>query len=408
VPVREGGGAARPKEEVVPIVSALSLLRALAVACVCLAVPSTAGADGPAPTDPDAPVIEIASPQDGAGYPAGADVLVGYGCTSQISFVVSCEGTQPLGSWLDTSSAGTKNFTVTAIDYEGRRSTATATYTVFDLTAPTIDLRAPADGAEYEVGADVSIAYTCTDDPGGLGVVFCGGTLPSGVPLDTSRIGTFEFFVAGVDAALNQRTVTVKYRVVDRTPPTITITTPAQGADYLLGSVVPADYACADASPGSGIAVCRGDVPNGGALDTSSVGPKTFTVPALDGARNDAIASRSYRVVYDFRGFFAPIEAPPAVTRFKAGETVPVKFSLNGDQGMNIFAAGSPAWRPASCSSPDTAPDAASARGTLSFNGSADRYLYAWATERSWAGTCRELSVKLRDGTVRTARFAFH
>ncbi len=109
--------------------SALALLRFCAAAGICLALPDTAGANDPAPIDPDAPVIEIASPQDGAAYPAGARVLVGFGCTSETSFVVSCEGTQPLGSWLDTASAGTKTLSVTAVDYDGRRATATATAT---------------------------------------------------------------------------------------------------------------------------------------------------------------------------------------------------------------------------------------------------------------------------------------
>ena len=42
----------------------------------------------------------------------------------------------------------------------------------------------------------------------------------------------------------------------------------------------------------------------------------------------------------NFSGFLPPIANPPAANSSKAGSAVPVKFSLGGDKGMNIFAAG--------------------------------------------------------------------
>jgi hypothetical protein len=36
------------------------------------------------------------------------------------------------------------------------------------------------------------------------------------------------------------------------------------------------------------------------------------------------------------------------------------------------------------------------------------QYSYVWKTERSWAGTCRELRVLLVEGTLHTARFSFN
>jgi hypothetical protein len=35
------------------------------------------------------------------------------------------------------------------------------------------------------------------------------------------------------------------------------------------------------------------------------------------------------------------------------------------------------------------------------------RYTYAWKTDRSWAGTCRQFIVLLMDGTYHRANFAF-
>lgn len=56
-------------------------------------------------------------------------------------------------------------------------------------------------------------------------------------------------------------------------------------------------------------------------------------------------------VVYKFSGFFAPVENLPAVNHVKAGQAVPVKFSLLGNQGLGIFAAGYPRSEQITCGS---------------------------------------------------------
>lgn len=35
------------------------------------------------------------------------------------------------------------------------------------------------------------------------------------------------------------------------------------------------------------------------------------------------------------------------------------------------------------------------------------RYSYTWKTVKNWAGTCRQLTVQLKDGSVHTALFHF-
>jgi hypothetical protein len=81
----------------------------------------------------------------------------------------------------------------------------------------------------------------------------------------------------------------------DVTAPTITIAKPA-ARTYQLGESVLADYTCADA--GTGIATCAGTVAKGKAIDTTSVGTKTFMVDATDRAGNAAHQSVSYAVTY--------------------------------------------------------------------------------------------------------------
>jgi hypothetical protein len=92
----------------------------------------------------------------------------------------------------------------------------------------------------------------------------------------------------------------------------------------------------------------------------------------------------------------------------KDGSAIPVKFSLGGDQGLDIFAAGYPksgvtAWN-ASASSNDT-PTVTAGSSSLSYDAATDQYVYVWKTDKAWAGTCRILTVKLIDGTIHTALF---
>lgn len=372
---------------------------------IVLVVAALAGFPAAASADPGDPVVFIDDHLDGWTYPQGWDLYFGFYCSSETSAIVSCEGSQPLGSRLDTAQAGPHTVWVTATDYEGRKTTATATYTVFDITPPHVLFRTPADGATYDQGADLTYDYSCEDDPGGLGILECVTGWPPtlvGMPLDTHHPGTFTFDVYAVDRQFNITHQTARYTIVDRTPPTIDLSSPADGAMYTLGQQVWASFSCDDGLYGSGLNGCKGDQPSGSQLDTSSLGSKTFTVTAYDRAGNSAKETHTYSVIYDFTGFASPASEYPTATSMKAGESIPLKFSLHGDQGSEIFAANSPGWAP--CGALD---GPSPADGSLSYNGSNDRYTYLATTSKAWSGTCRDLIATLRDGTVHRARFTF-
>ena len=92
-----------------------------------------------------------------------------------------------------------------------------------------------------------------------------------------------------------------------------------------------------------------------------------------------------------------------------AGSAIPVKFILGGDQGLNIFASGYPASVSTACGAATT--DAieetvTAGASSLSFDSGSGQYIYVWKTDKSWTG-CRQLQVKLRDGSSRWAAFNF-
>ena len=135
----------------------------------------------------------------------------------------------------------------------------------------------------------------------------------------------------------------------------------------------------------------------------------TYTV--TDRSNNSASCSFNVTVLYNFFGFFAPVDNLPAFNEMKAGQAVPVKFSLSGNKGLNIFASGSPNSVQISCDNGaailpvEETVNAGSS--SLSYDANTDRYNYVWKTENSWKNSCRQLNVVLNDGTTHSAKFKF-
>jgi hypothetical protein len=102
-----------------------------------------------------------------------------------------------------------------------------------------------------------------------------------------------------------------------------------------------------------------------------------------------------------FSGFLPPLSKD----NFNAGSTIPVKFSLGLNLGLDILAPGSPVSRQISCS-----PNSCGANVGigpreptqsdlgLQYDPMTNQYTYDWKTNIAWSGTCRELEVILRDG----------
>jgi Tfp pilus assembly protein PilX len=173
---------------------------------------------------------------------------------------------------------------------------------------------------------------------------------------------------------------------------------------------VAASYSCADGL--SGPASCSGAVANGVNFVALPVGSKSFSVSASDRAGNAATSTSLYSVIYDFLGLFQPIDMGANVLNsVKAGSAVPVKFKLGGNAGMDVFQAGSPSSVGITCSSTaviDALEEtlAASTSG-LQYDAAADQYVYVWKTSSTWANSCRQLKVVLKDGKTVSANFKF-
>lgn len=109
--------------------------------------------------------------------------------------------------------------------------------------------------------------------------------------------------------------------------------------------------------------------------------------------------------------FLLPVKPFPEFKTIRAGQAIPLKFSLGDNYGLDILAAGSPASGPIACGSTDpivpVEPASPVGASGLSYDPLKDVYNYVWATESAWAGTCRQVVLVLIDGTVLRANFNF-
>jgi len=162
------------------------------------------------------------------------------------------------------------------------------------------------------------------------------------------------------------------------------------------------------AQPGS---VTNGSICTGTGHVYATQGSYTVTVAVTDVDGSTGTSTGTHSVIFNFSGFFSPIANLPSVNAVSAGQSVPVKFSLGGDKGLSVFAAGSPAVSgPVDCAAPSlgaTTTAAAAGGSGLQYDSRTQQYSWIWKTNPAWAGTCRLLLVTFVDGTTHAALFRF-
>jgi YVTN family beta-propeller protein len=296
---------------------------------------------------------------------------------------------------------------------------ATGSFTIsLDQTAPTSTCAA-ADGTWH--ASDVSLACTSHDGLSGLARSGDAGfSVSTDVAAGTETANASTGSRTICDVAGNCVTAgAITGNKVDKKPPQVTLTTPGIGSVYVYRQPVVPSFACPDG--GSGTAApgfCTGSPLVGGNVATTTPGAQTFTVTARDAVGNAATpVSHGYSVRFNFTGFYAPLKNQPAyVNVVQSGRGVPVLFSLRdyagtsiyGTFGLSIFTGSSPSSAAIACPSAtkNTVNQTTTASG-LHYNSATGQYEYDWPTSTSWKGTCRALTLKLKDGSTQVVNFQF-
>lgn len=291
--------------------------------------------------------------------------------------------------------------TWTATDAGGNTAADVQKVTVVDTTAPSIAL----------AGANPLVVecHTAFADPGAAAADACDASVPvtaSGA-VDVNTPGTYTItYTAADDAGNSAAPVTRTVQVRDTTAPVIScptdivVTLPANSSatSMPVSFAVTAADSC-DSAPTVALSRAPGSV--------FPVGTTVVNATAADDHGNTSSCSFRVTVRYNFSGFFSPVDNPPALNEVNGGRNIPIKFSLSGNKGLAIFAAGFPASRRVDCNTfaPLSGFEATNSPGGLSYGGNG--YHYNWKTEKAWEGTCRQLVVGLNDGSAPAALFRF-
>jgi hypothetical protein len=364
---------------------------------------------------------------------------------------------KPNASLLTTATErGNRRFIAAAL------AVATATALSYSIPAASAHVTGTSGGISFQGGEPASLDFDATPTngtvPGYTAFVYDerqSVTLPSVLALDAHGDGAYDFPSDLNGGSLPAGTIVDSHLVhADDVPNSgsevitdgvLTFDTPVLGVITSDGNLLASDFL---GDPGTTFAASlrAADIAKP-ALDTVSVAGNTVTVHFLtraaidevrvitladqdgdgiaDGSDNcptianptqtdtdgDGIGDACDPLTYAWNGFFAPVDNPPTLNIVKAGSAIPAKFSLGGNQGLDIFAAGYPRSQSVACNSAATDPIeqtvTANASG-LTYDTTTDTYTYVWKSDKSWAGTCRQLVLATNDGGVHRANFEFH
>jgi hypothetical protein len=138
--------------------------------------------------------------------------------------------------------------------------------------------------------------------------VLAGGTFNTIGPLSTSNLAIF-----------------------DLTTPTLSLTSPFDGARYRQGQTVAAAYTCDDPDGPADALSCTGNVAAGAPIDTATPGAKTFTATATDAGSRSVSSTVNYFVDGSAPEISLAIPSQDAV--YSAGTQVPVTFGCTDEDG---------------------------------------------------------------------------
>jgi len=296
-----------------------------------------------------------------------------------------------------------------ADDYAGNRSSIST----YDVPRPP-SITAPSDQTVNTEPGDSNCGVTINDAVLGnpAAISNSSGTVTvrrSGIPANNLfPVGITRVTYTAADSNGLTATALQTISVIDKTTPTIicpsniSILLPANSSATSINLNYPSPSASDN---------CSGSIVNSVPVSGSvfDVGTTWASAIATDASGNVTSCVFSVSLFYRFAGLFPPVSNWPTFNSVNAGRAIPIQFSLSGNKGFNIFAAG-PASGPIGCSSTsevELTDTVTTGNSGLSYDAQSDHYVYVWKTESSWAGTCRQFVIQLNDGTIQRANFKF-
>jgi hypothetical protein len=351
------------------------------------------------------------------------DVVVSFGCADALSGVDDCPTAQTFHEGAGQSASGIVH------DKAGNAASATLSAVNVDKTAPTITASAKtADGNAYAAGTwtkqTVTVHYECSDALSGLVASAC----PADRVISSSTAVTGESVSGTVNDRANNSTTSAAILVkVDKTLPSLSITSPTSGSVVSTDTVIVTGNVSDTPSGVAGVtlngtpATVTGNTYSGSAA--LSCGNNTIAAVASDNAANTAqtqvSVTRSCLWVSDVLQPVATAtnsQGDPLAANlgaFKIKSTIPVKFRVYLDQARTQLMTSPPAGSHAGITFgrqdsstdttdlTDTLTGTANTDGMFRWTGSPDyQYIYNLGTTGKTAGTYYvQLTLFASDGT---------
>jgi hypothetical protein len=142
-----------------------------------------------------------------------------------------------------------------------------------------------------------------------------------------------------------------------------------------------------------------------GAIDELAVYNRALTADEVDRHYQNGLLGVEFVSELLWR---PPVISAPWLNRLKPGASVPIRFTLQRDFGLDIVADGYPVSRQIRCETAEPLSGTSPARGSqLTYNPRKEIYTYVWRTDRTWLNTCREWIIGLDQGTIHELYFDF-
>lgn len=292
---------------------------------------------------------------------------------------------------------GPHSFAVRAFDAAGHVDATPATHAwtaqgdgIPPVAHPVLSQPANANGWHR---ANVTVDWGWTDEASGIDRNQCTEQSTS------SGEGVLTISATCSDRAGNQGSASLQVRV-DRTAPVLSPT--VSPPKIVLNGTGTASAGAMDAVSGVASQSCA-------ALVTNTVGTKTSNCTATDLAGNTATGRATYRVIYGFVGFAAPVGNPPTLNLLRNTAIAPLRWRVVDANGIPVTTLKSAAVTAPLVTCPGGTPVRISIFGTstkLVHLGNGN-YELGWKPSKSDIGKCRQLNLSIGDGETYPALFQF-
>src|SRR6266571_1841304 len=272
------------------------------------------------------------------------DVKAPGGTVTKVDFLngntlVGTFNSPPYQVTLSNLAKGTYTITANATSNQGGTRTATATIVVVGPNVPpSISITSPAAGAVFNAPATVPITVNATDSDGTVTLV---EFFANGATIGATSVPPFSFTWSNVAAgsysltarATDDRsgqTTSAPVSITVNNPPTATLTSPSQGASFLVGSSITLTANASDTDgtiarvefyQGSTLIGTAPTAPYSVNWSVTAAGTYTLTVKAFD---NLGGAGTSAAVTITVTGLQASITSPANGATFTAPATIPI------------------------------------------------------------------------------------